>query len=127
MKFYLDSSFIVEVVKGEPKALGILAGLNGHLFTSQLGRVEVLRTFNCFYSDWLPYAYEFLSTINLVKLDDYVLDAVENFGEEITLTATDAIHVSSAQSLLEEEDALVTFDRKMAENAKRMGLLVISF
>ena len=126
MKYYLDSSFIVEVVKGDPKALGILSGLNGHLYTSQLGRVEVLRTFNRFYSGWLPYAYEFLSTINLVNLDDYVLDAVENFGEEITLTAADAIHVSSAQSLLEEEDSLVTFDRKMAANAKKMGLLVIT-
>ncbi len=126
MKYYLDSSFIVEVVKGDPKALGILSGLNGHLFTSQLGRVEVLRTFNRFYSDWLPYAYEFLNTLNLVNLDNYILDAVENFGEEITLTAADAIHVSSAQSLLEEEDSLVTFDRKMADNAERMGLLVIS-
>ena len=126
MKFYLDSSFIVEVVKGDPKALSILSGLNGHLYTSQLGRVEVLITFNRFYSDWLPYAYEFLSTINLVNLDNYVLDAIENFGEEITLTAADAIHVSSAQSLLEEEDSLVTFDSKMAWNAKKMGLLVIS-
>jgi predicted nucleic acid-binding protein len=61
-----------------------------------------------------------------VNLDNYVLDAVEKFGEEITLTAADAIHVSSAQSLLEEEDSLVTFDIRMAENAKRMGLLVIS-
>ena len=125
MKFYLDSSFIVEVVKGEPKALGLLSTLNGHIYTSQLGRVEVLRTFNRFYSDWIPYAYEFLDTINLVNLDNYVLDAAENYGQEITLTAADAIHVSSAQSLLEEEDSLVTFDRKMAENAKRMGLTVI--
>lgn len=116
----------MEVVKGEPRALGILSGLNGHLYTSQLGRVEVLRTFNRFYSDWTPYAYEFLSTINLVNLDSFVLDAVENYGEEITLSTADAIHVSSARSLLEEVDSLVTFDKKMAQNAERLGLQVIS-
>jgi predicted nucleic acid-binding protein len=126
LKFYLDSSFIVEVVKGEARALEILANLDGNLYTSQLGRLEVLRTFNRFYSDWLPYAYEFLSTINLVNLDGYVLNAVENYGEAITLTTADAIHVSSAQSLLEGNDSLVTFDKEMAKNAKKMGLLVIS-
>jgi predicted nucleic acid-binding protein len=126
LKFYLDSSFIIEIIKGDQRALGILSNLNGHLYTSQLGRVEVLRTFNRFYSDWVPYAYEFLSTLNLINLDSYVLDAVENYGEEVTLTTADAIHVSSAQSLLEEDDLLVTFDKKMAENAKKMGLQVIS-
>lgn len=126
MKYYLDTSFIVEIIKGEPRALAILSDLDGQLFTSQLGRVEVLRTFNRFYSDWIPQAYDFLNSVHLVNLDCYILDTVENYGSEITLTTADAIHVSSAQSLLEEEDSLVTFDKEMAKNAKKMGLSVIS-
>jgi uncharacterized protein len=117
---------MVEIIKGEPGALAILSDLDGRLFTSQLGRVEVLRTFNRFYSDWIPQAYDFLNSLHLVNLDGYILDTVENYSSEITLTTADAIHVSSAQSLLEEEDSLVTFDKEMAKNAKKMGLNVIS-
>jgi predicted nucleic acid-binding protein len=117
---------MVEAIKGDPKALAILSNLDGRLFTSQLGRLEVLRTFNRFYSSWIPHAYDFLNSMNLINLDNYILDAVENYNSEITLTTADAIHVSSAQSLLDDADYLVTFDKEMAKNAKKMGLQVIS-
>ena len=126
MKFYLDSSFIIDVIKEEPKALAIVSNLDGSLCTSQLGRLEVLRTFNRFYYEWLPNAYEFLEILDFIDLDDIVLSNVVKYGPSITLTTADAIHVSTAQLTLEEEDALVTFDKLMAKNAKLLGLNVIA-
>ena len=126
MKFYLDSSFIIELVHGQPIATAIISQLDGDLFTSKLGRVETIRTIIKRDVSWLGDALSTLKSISLIALDDEVLKLVESYGSEITLKTSDAIHVASAQILLGENDWLVTLDRQMAANAKRLGLQVIT-
>jgi predicted nucleic acid-binding protein len=75
---------------------------------------------------WLDDALSALKSISLIALDDEVLKLVESYGSEITLKTSDAIHVASAQILLGEDGWLVTLDRQMAANAKKLGLQVIS-
>ena len=126
MKFYLDSSFIIELVHGQPIATAIISQLDGDLFTSKLGRVETIRTVIKREAAWLDDAFSVLKNISLIDLDDEIFDLVESYGSEITLKTSDAIHVASAQLLLGEDDWLVTLDRQMAANAKKLGLQVIS-
>ena len=126
MRFYLDSSFMVEVIKGDAKSLRIISGLSGYLYTSKLGRIEVIRTFKRFYVPLLNDAEDFLRKINLIEIDQPILDGVETFGAEVTLSTADAIHVSSALQLLEEDDYLITFDKQMALNAEKLGIKTIS-
>jgi predicted nucleic acid-binding protein len=126
LKYYLDSSFLVEVIKGEPRAIAILSTLDGYLYTSQLGRTEVIRTIKRFYAPLVLQAHNFLEAINLLSIDKYILERVEGYDAEISLSTADAIHVSSAQELLEDEEYLVTFDKQMVMNAKKLGLRVIS-
>ena len=126
MKFYLDSSFIIELVHGQPIATAIISQLDGDLFTSKLGRVETIRTVIKREVAWLDDAFSILKNISLIDLDDEIFDLVESYGSEITLKTSDAIHVASAQILLGEDDWLVTLDRQMAANAKKLGLQVIS-
>ena len=126
MKFYLDSSFIIELVHGQPIATAIISQLDGDLFTSKLGRVETIRTIIKRDVSWLDDALSTLKSISLIALDDEVLKLVESYGSEVTLKTSDAIHVASAQILLGEDDWLVTLDRQMAANAKRLGLQVIT-
>ena len=126
MKFYLDSSFIIELVHGQPSATAIISQLDGDLFTSKLGRVETIRTVIKREVAWLDDAFSILKNISLIDLDDEIFDLVESYGSEITLKTSDAIHVASAQILLGEDDWLVTLDRQMAANAKKLGLQVIS-
>jgi predicted nucleic acid-binding protein len=126
LKFYLDSSFIIELVHGQPIATAIISQLDGDLFTSKLGRVETIRTIMKRDLSWLDDALSTLKSISLMALDDEVLKLVESYGSEITLKTSDAIHVASAQILLGEDDWLVTLDRQMAANAKKLGLQVIS-
>ena len=126
MKFYLDSSFIIELVHGQPIATAIISQLDGDLFTSKLGRVETIRTIMKRDISWLDDALSTLKSVSLIALDDEVLKLVESYGSEITLKTSDAIHVASAQILLGKDDWLVTLDRQMAANAKKLGLQVIS-
>jgi|OM-RGC.v1.027310067 predicted nucleic acid-binding protein len=126
LKFYLDSSFIIELVHGQPIATAIISQLDGDLFTSKLGRIETIRTIIKRDVSWLDDALSTLKSISLIALDDEVLKLVESYGSEITLKTSDAIHVASAQILLGENDWLVTLDRQMAANAKRLGLQVIT-
>jgi len=126
LKFYLDSSFIIELVHGQPIATAIISQLDGDLFTSKLGRVETIRTVIKREAAWLDDAFSVLKNISLIDLDDEIFDLVESYGSEITLKTSDAIHVASAQLLLGEDDWLVTLDRQMAANAKKLGLQVIS-
>jgi predicted nucleic acid-binding protein len=126
LKFYLDSSFIIELVHGQPIATAIISQLDGDLFTSKLGRVETIRTVIKREVAWLDDAFSILKNISLIDLDDEIFDLVESYGSEITLKTSDAIHVASAQLLLGEDDWLVTLDRQMAANAKKLGLQVIS-
>jgi len=126
LKFYLDSSFIIELVHGQPIATAIISQLDGDFFTSKLGRVETIRTIIKRDVSWLDDALSTLKSISLIALDDEVLKLVESYGSEITLKTSDAIHVASAQILLGENDWLVTLDRQMAANAKRLGLQVIT-
>ncbi len=126
MKFYLDSSFIIELVHGQPVAMAIVSQLDGDLFTSKLGRVETIRTILKRDVSWLDDALSTLKSISLIALDDEVLKLVESYGSEITLKTSDAIHLASAQILLGEDGWLVTLDRQMAANAKKLGLQVIS-
>jgi predicted nucleic acid-binding protein len=126
LKFYLDSSFIIELVHGQPIATAIISQLDGNLFTSKLGRVETIRTIMKRDISWLDDALSTLKSVSLIALDDEVLKLVESYGREITLKTSDAIHLASAQILLGDDGWLVTLDQQMAVNAKKLGLQVIS-
>jgi predicted nucleic acid-binding protein len=126
LKFYLDSSFIIELVHGQPIAIAIISQLDGDLFTSKLGRVETLRTIMKSEIAWLDDAFSILKNISLIELDNEIFDLVESYGSEITLKTSDAIHVATAQLLLGEDDWLVTLDHQMIANARKLGLQVIS-
>ena len=126
MKYYLDTSIIVDFVLGKPIATAIVKSLEGQLFTSKLGRAETIRTMHKFYPNQLPSADEFLRSIYLLAIADSVWEKVETFGPAITLTTADSIHIATALLLIEGSGALVTLDKQMALNAKKLGLQVIS-
>lgn len=126
MKYYLDTSFIVEAIKGEGGALSLLAKAQGDIYSSQLGRTETLRTFTRFYPDGISDALIFFNYINLIDIDNAVLRNVESYGSHISLKTSDAIHLSTAQLLLGADGALITFDKQMALNADRLGIKTLT-
>jgi hypothetical protein len=117
---------MIEVIKCEPQSLHIISNLDGYHFTSQLGRIEVIRTFKRFYAPLINDAYTFLAKMNFIAMDQGILDGVEGFDAEVSLSTADAIHVSTALKLLDDGGYLVTFDRQMAINAEKLGIKTIS-
>jgi predicted nucleic acid-binding protein len=58
-------------------------------------------------------------------LDDPLLEVAANLDPDI-LRTLDAIHLASALSLGDSLDEVVTYDKRMAEAAKYLGLAVAS-
>ena len=126
MKYYLDTSIIVDFVLGKSPATTMVKSLEGQLFTSKLGRAETIRTMNRFYPNLLASADEFLRSIFLLAIADSVWEKMETFDSSITLTTADSIHIATALLLIEGSGALVTLDKQMALNVEKLGLQVIS-
>ena len=105
----------------------LLDSLKGDLFTSKLGCSEVIRSLTKFNVDKINQAEEFFERVTLLDITDLVLKIVEGYPQEITLKTSDAIHVATAQLLLEEGDSLATLDKQMAANAERLGIPVLTF
>ena len=50
----------------------------------------------------------------------------EAFNEDVSLRTLDAIHVASALLISGSIDGMITYDKQMAKNAKKMGINVLS-
>lgn len=68
---------------------------------------------------------ELFGDIAIVELDSVVGESAR-WLRPVTLRTLDAIHLASALTLLPELDALVTYDRRLAEAAEMLGLPVVA-
>jgi predicted nucleic acid-binding protein len=122
---YLDSSALVKLVIREPES----QALNGYLETrptrvsAALVRVEVPLAARRHGAAAIARAHRLLGLIGLVRLDDLLLDAAGSI-ELADLRSPDAIHLAAAQTLGEELSALVTYDSRMADAARTLGMPV---
>lgn len=124
---YLDSSALVKLVVRERESAALRAYLAHDLerVTSSLSRIEVLRAVRPIGPAAVEVARRLLRRIHLVRLDDALLDAA-GLLEPILLRSLDAIHLSTAQLVAPELDAVVTYDRRMAQAATSLGFAVVA-
>jgi hypothetical protein len=64
-----------------------------------------------------------LRRIDLIRLDDSLLDGAGMLDPRI-LRSLDAVHLAAALLIAPELDAVVTYDRRLAEGALLLGLPV---
>lgn len=127
MKYYLDSPLIVSFILKDANTIKFIDSIKGELFTSKLGRSEVVRSIKKFDIDKFDNIETFFKGVTLLEISDDVLRIVESYSREITLKTSDAIHVATASLLLEDSDSLATLDKQMATNAERLGIRVLTF
>lgn len=125
---YLDSSAIVKLVLPEPESLALrdfLASNEDHI-SSSLARVEVLRTVRRLdgTEDRLRDAKRVLARVSRVSMSGPLLAGAAVLGPP-NLRSLDAIHLATALSL-DGLDAVVTYDRRLADAAADAGLTVSS-
>ncbi len=66
-----------------------------------------------------------LDELDLIDLDEDLLAQSATLGDA-GLRTLDAIHLASALTLRDELDAMVTYDHRMAEAARDLGIAVES-
>jgi predicted nucleic acid-binding protein len=122
---YLDSSAIVKLVVAEAES----SALAGHLrrrpvrASCALARVEVVRAVEAHGEPAVSRARALLDRIWLVRLDDALLDAAAGLPGR-GLRSLDAIHLAAARALGDDLAEVVTYDRRMADAATRLGVSV---
>jgi len=124
---YLDSSALVKLVLEEAESSHL-----GHYLTRDrlwvscaLARVEVVRAVRPSGLAAVTRAQAMLLNVHLVRIDDELLDEAAGL-DPFVLRSLDAIHLAAARSLDGDLDRLVTYDLRMAEAARRMGIAVDS-
>ena len=124
---YLDSSAIVKLVVAEPESRALRAHLRRRrpLVSSALARTEVLRALLPFGAIAMSRGREVLRRLDLVRISDRVLD-MAGIMEPAQVRSLDAIHLATAQLLGEDLGQVVTYDDRMADAARSLGLRTAS-
>ncbi|MGH2401436.1 MAG: type II toxin-antitoxin system VapC family toxin [Candidatus Limnocylindria bacterium] len=127
MAVYLDSSAAVKLIVGEAESGALERWLRPHnvLASSALLRTELLRAVRRGAPTRILEAREALSAFTLRTVDDEILDAAAEIAPGF-IRSLDAIHLATALRLAAELEAVVTYDRRMIEAARSLGLLVAS-
>lgn len=124
---YLDSSAIVKLAIEERESGPLRRHVRrrGPLTSSALARTEVLRALLDEGDSGLNRGREVLGRLNLVRVNDRILSAAGAMLPK-ELRSLDAIHLATALQLGDDVRQLVTYDDRMAEAAKALGLRTAS-
>ncbi|MFN2417958.1 MAG: type II toxin-antitoxin system VapC family toxin [Candidatus Limnocylindria bacterium] len=95
------------------------------LASSALLRTEKLRAVRRGAPRRIAEARAALAAFTLRAVDDEILDAAGDLAPAF-IRSLDAIHLATALRLAPELDAIVTYDRRMIEGARAIGLPVAS-
>jgi predicted nucleic acid-binding protein len=126
---YLDASALAKLVITEEETGALQRFLQrapGPHVTSALARTEVVRGVGLRRKEAIGEARSLLDGIDTLAVTRSIVDAAGHVASELGLRSLDAIHVASALELGEVLDVVVTYDRRMAEGARALGLQVAS-
>ncbi len=123
MALYLDSSAIVKLVVRETESTALRRFLRTHpvRVSSALARIEVLRAVRGHGEAARERARDVLKRLVLLAIDDRVIEQAAGLDGRV-LRSLDAIHGASALQLGDEIVALVTYDERMQDAARAMGI-----
>jgi uncharacterized protein len=124
---YLDSSAVVKLALAEAESGVLRAYLRRRrpLVSSALARTEVMRALLAGGEPAMSRGRDVLRTVDLVRVHDRVLDAAGVIVPS-QVRSLDAIHLATAQLLGEDLGQVVTYDDRMADAARRLGLKAVS-
>lgn len=126
MRWYIDSSAIIKLIKLEPESKALVASLPQKLTTSQLARIEVIRTINTHFPELLEDSYSVLTDIPMIPIDDAVITVAQSLPAFITLRTLDSIHLASALTIKNEIEGIISYDKEINKAAVAVGFKVSS-
>jgi predicted nucleic acid-binding protein len=122
---YLDSSALVKLVveEAESSAQNRWYVEARRLATSRIGVIETVRASSRRACDPVHRA-RILSDVEVIELNPTLAGVAAALGPPL-LRTLDAIHLATALALMPELDAFVTYDDRLAEAARALGLPVV--
>ena len=114
------------MIKPELETKSLLQQMPPSITTSQVSRVEVIRTINLSQPALLESAYDVLIDIPMIPVDYAVLSGAENLPPFIKLRALDSLHMASALSIKIEIEGIITYDKEMVIAAVALGFKTLS-
>lgn len=124
MAVYLDSSAFVKLVVAEPESRALrsfLARRRARHVSSAILRAEALRAVRHGDPETLANTRAALRRVELVAVTDGILDGAGALEPRVVRTL-DAIHLATALALGDDLEVIVTYDARMAEGARLLGL-----
>ncbi len=121
---YLDSSAFVKLVIEETESAAVrslLARRASRRVSSALLRTEALRAVRDLGPDALTIVRDGLRRVDLIAIDDRILDSAGTLEPRV-LRTLDAIHLATAIAVGDDLEAIVTYDERMVEAARLLGL-----
>lgn len=124
---YLDSSALVKLAIEEPESSALRAHLRRRrtLVSSALSRTEVLRALLLEGDEGIARGRAVLARVELIRLNDRVLGAA-GVLQPPEVRSLDAVHLATAHQLGSDLGQLITYDERMVEVAKLLGLKTVS-
>jgi uncharacterized protein len=122
---YLDASALVKLVVAETEtaALRTYLAIRPALATSVLARVEVARALRRVGVDQEARLEAVFEGLIVVELADDIVTRAGRVGPP-TLRTLDAVHVATALELGADLLAFVTYDTRLADSARALGIAV---
>lgn len=126
MRLYLDSSALVKLVQREDESEALRRFLrrrrqDGRV-TSALARVEVVRAVAAGGPAAIVHARRQLARVDQVGLDRELLDDAATLAPGSGLRCLDALHLASARLIGADLAAVITYDSRMDQAARELGL-----
>lgn len=122
---YADASALVKLVVEEPEsgAMNLWFVESTRVLTSRIGVVETLRAASRRVHD-AGHREAVVRGVEVIEVDQAIAGVAAAL-EPPALRTLDAIHLASAMALMPELDAFVTYDDRLAEAARAIGLPVV--
>lgn len=120
---YLDSSALVKLAVHEPESEALRRYLRRRrpLVSSALARTEVLRALLLEGEEGVARGRAVLGTVELVRVNDRILNAA-GVLLPADLRSLDALHLATAAVLGRDLGQFVTYDDRMLDAARRLGV-----
>jgi predicted nucleic acid-binding protein len=124
---YLDSSALVKLAIEEPESGALRAHLRRRkvLVSSALARTEVLRALLLEGDEGVARGRAVLGRVELIRVNDRLLIAAGSL-QPADVRSLDAIHLATARELGSDLNQVVSYDERMVEAAKGLGLKTAS-
>lgn len=111
----------------EPESAGLHAFLteHSHQVTSAIAEVEVLRAVRRVAPRYTDRAAEVVAQVSVIEVGE-AIRARAGLLEPAGVRSLDAVHLATAIEVGDALDAVLTYDERMAEAARSLGLATVA-